>query len=573
MRVGATARLHELLVEEGLVPEAAATTLSQESNGDVQALLGLLASRYQVPPSPLARLLSRLYGLPAWDGGAPPVAAELLARFPPETCRRRGFVPLRLPEGGVGVALVDPGNLPLLDALRRALPGPLPCYVTPRATLEAALAAATGAPGTLALLEEDLPAALAAEGPAEPSYALEASRGETAPPIIRLVDTLLRNALAARASDIHLEGSEQGVAVKYRIDGMLYPVGPPLPRAYQEPVISRLKVMAELDIAEHRLPQDGRFKLRREAGPPVDCRLSLLPSAFGEGAVIRILDKAALTAELQELKLERLGFPAPDLARFRRHLVKPYGLILVTGPTGSGKTTTLYAALTEIHTGQDKIVTIEDPIEYQLKGVLQMPVNEKKGLTFARGLRSILRHDPDKIMVGEIRDPETAQIAVQAALTGHLVFTTVHANNAVDVVGRLLHMGLDPYNFVAALSCILPQRLVRLICPGCRAPLSLSPDALATAGLPPAAWQGAPLFHGRGCPACHGTGYLGRTGIFELVEVTDRFREAILARRPGGELRSAAAAAGTTFLREAALEKVRAGHTTVAEANRVTVAE
>ena len=372
---------------------------------------------------------------------------------------------------------------------------------------------------------------------------------------------------------MHLEGSEQGVAVKYRIDGMLYPAGPPLPRAYQEPVISRLKVMAELDIAEHRLPQDGRFKLRREGGPQIDCRLSILPSAFGEGAVIRILDKAQLTAELQELTLERLGFPAPDLARFRRHLAKPYGLILVTGPTGSGKTTTLYAALTEIHTGQDKIVTIEDPIEYQLRGVLQIPVNEKKGLTFARGLRSILRHDPDKIMVGEIRDPETAQIAVQAALTGHLVFTTVHANNAVDVVGRLLHMGLDPYNFVGALSCVLTQRLVRLICPGCRAPLSLSPDALAAAGLPPAAWQGVPLVAGRGCPACHGTGYMGRTGVFELVEVTDQFREAILARRPGGELRAAAAAAGTTFLREAALEQVRAGLTTVAEANRVTVAE
>ena len=573
MREGATTRLHELLLEEGLVPEGAAATLARESNGDVQTFLGLLASRYQLTHSPLARLLSRLYGLPAWDGAAPPVAVDLLVRFPPETCRRRGFVPLRLPEGSVGVALVDPGNLPLLDALRRALPGLQAYYVTPRATLEAALAAAAGSAATLAVLEEELPASLTAEGAGEPAYALEGSSGDTAPPIIRLVDTLLRNALAARASDIHLEGSEQGVAVKYRIDGMLYPVGPPLPRAYQEPVISRLKVMGELDIAEHRLPQDGRFKLRREAGPAIDCRLSILPSAFGEGAVIRILDKAALTAELQELKLERLGFPAPDLTRFRRHLAKPYGLILVTGPTGSGKTTTLYAALTEIHTGQDKIVTIEDPIEYQLKGVLQIPVNEKKGLTFARGLRSILRHDPDKIMVGEIRDPETAQIAVQAALTGHLVFTTVHANNAVDVLGRLLHMGLDPYNFVAALSCILTQRLIRLICPGCRAPLSLPPDALAAAGLSASAWQGVPLFQGRGCPACHGTGYMGRTGIFELVEVSDRFQEAILARRPGGELRSAAAAAGTTFLREAALEKVRAGLSTVAEVNRVTVVE
>ncbi|HEY7678069.1 MAG TPA: GspE/PulE family protein, partial [Candidatus Methylomirabilis sp.] len=334
----------------------------------------------------------------------------------------------------------------------------------------------------------------------------------------------------------------------------------------------RLKVMAELDIAERRIPQDGRFKARVQ-GRAIDFRVSILPSAAGESAVIRILDKEAITKELAELRLDLLGFASDDLARLRRTITRPHGMVLVTGPTGSGKTTTLYAALSEINTGQDKIITIEDPIEYRLRNVVQIPVNEKKGLTFARGLRSILRHDPDRILVGEIRDAETAQIAVQAALTGHLVFTTVHANNIIDVIGRFIHMGLEPYNFVSALNHVLTQRLVRTICPGCRVPARLDPEALRAAGLDPAALGGRGVFEGAGCPACNGAGLKGRTVVGELVEMNDTIRELIVARRPASEIRAAAKAAGTVFLREAALRKVFEGITTLAEANRATAAE
>jgi type IV pilus assembly protein PilB len=344
----------------------------------------------------------------------------------------------------------------------------------------------------------------------------------------------------------------------------------PLDRRYQEAIVSRIKIMAELNIAERRVPQDGRFKLRLNRRT-IDFRVSVMPSDFGEAVVIRILDKEAITAELSELKLERLGFPEADLKRFRHTIHRPHGMILVTGPTGSGKTTTLYAAICEINRGEDKIITIEDPIEYQLQNVVQIPVNEKKGLTFARGLRSILRHDPDKIMVGEIRDPETAQIAVQAALTGHLVFTTVHANNIIDVVGRLIHMGLEPYNFVSALNCILTQRLVRLNCLHCKIHATPSPALLEESGLaePPP----VPLFEGKGCPECVHTGYRGRTGIFEMVEITDRIRQAVLDRKPAAEIRAIAREEGTTPLRQAALNKVYAGVTTLQEINRMTFAE
>jgi type IV pilus assembly protein PilB len=325
-----------------------------------------------------------------------------------------------------------------------------------------------------------------------------------------------------------------------------------------------------LNIAERRVPQDGRFKLRLHRRT-IDFRVSVMPSDFGEAVVIRILDKEAITAELSELKLERLGFPEGDLKRFRHNIHRPHGMILVTGPTGSGKTTTLYAAISEINHGLDKIITIEDPIEYQLQNVVQIPVNEKKGLTFARGLRSILRHDPDKIMVGEIRDPETAQIAVQAALTGHLVFTTVHANNIIDVVGRLIHMGLEPYNFVSALNCILTQRLIRLICPHCKIQARPSPELLEESGVPDP--RETLLFEGKGCPECLHTGYRGRTGIFELVQITDRIRQAIVDRQPAAQIRAIARQEGTTPLRQAALNKLYAGRTTLPEINRVTFAE
>jgi general secretion pathway protein E len=388
-------------------------------------------------------------------------------------------------------------------------------------------------------------------------------------PVVKLVHSTVYDALKAGASDIHLETRPGGLAVRYRVDGVLVHVatlgGPDL----CEQVISRIKVMSELDIAERRVPQDGRFKLALK-GRPIDFRVSIIPSVHGEDAVLRILDKQALTDELKGLSLAALGFDDDIVRRLRRLAQLPYGMLLVTGPTGSGKTTTLYAALSETNTGHDKIVTIEDPVEYQLQGVLQIPVNEKKGLTFARGLRSILRHDPDKIMVGEIRDPETAQIAIQSALTGHLVFTTVHANNVFDVLGRFSHMEVDAYAFVSALNGILAQRLVRVVCEQCAEPVQPSPDLIAQSGLLLPAVADWKFRSGRGCAHCRGTGYKGRKAIGELLVLNDELREAIVARAPARRLKELAIAGGSRLIRTAALDLVQHGLTTLLEANRVT---
>jgi type II secretory ATPase GspE/PulE/Tfp pilus assembly ATPase PilB-like protein len=362
------------------------------------------------------------------------------------------------------------------------------------------------------------------------------------------------------------------VVIKFRIDGVLTQAMPPIGKEHHSTVISRIKVMSELAISERRVPQDGRFRVKYN-GRAIDFRVSIMPSIHGEDAVLRVLDKESMSEKFKSLTLEVVGFDADDLRRFRRYIKEPYGMVLVTGPTGSGKTTTLYAAVNEIKTDEDKIITIEDPVEYQLRGITQIPVNEKKGLTFARGLRSILRHDPDKIMVGEIRDAETAQIAIQSALTGHLVFTTVHANNVVDVIGRFLNMGVEPYNFVSALNCILAQRLVRLICDSCRTAVHYPPEVLEASGLDPAQWANVPLYEGPGCIECAGTGFRGRTAIHELLDLSDRIREMILARKPTSEIRRAAREEGMRFLRESALDKIRLGMTTLKEINKVTFIE
>ncbi|OFV81067.1 MAG: pilus assembly protein PilB, partial [Acidobacteria bacterium RIFCSPHIGHO2_02_FULL_67_57] len=380
------------------------------------------------------------------------------------------------------------------------------------------------------------------------------------------------NALERRASDIHIETQDTEVIVKYRIDGVLHPAMAPLAKEWHAAIISRIKVMSELDIAERRVPQDGRFRVRYK-GRPIDFRVSIMPSIHGEDAVLRILDKESLSEKFRTLNLDVIGFPEIELKKFRRYIHEPYGMVLVTGPTGSGKTTTLYAALSEIKSDEDKILTIEDPVEYQIKGVTQIPVNERKGLTFARGLRSILRHDPDKIMVGEIRDLETAQIAIQSALTGHLVFTTVHANNVVDVIGRFLNMGVEPYNFVSALNCILAQRLVRVICESCKRAVRYPREVLEESGLPHAEWKDVPFYEGTGCVECHGTGFRGRTAICELLDLSDRIREMIVDKKPTSEIKQTARQEGMRFLREAGLEKVRAGVTTLRELNKVTFIE
>jgi len=379
-------------------------------------------------------------------------------------------------------------------------------------------------------------------------------------------------ALQRRASDIHIETQDDAVHVKYRIDGVLQQAMKPIDKRHHTTIISRIKVMAELDIAEKRVPQDGRFKLRVR-GKTIDFRVSIMPSVHGEDAVIRILDKESMSEQFTELRLDILGWPEIEMKRFRKYIREPYGMVLVTGPTGSGKTTTLYAALSEIKTIEDKIVTIEDPVEYQVRGITQIPINEKKGLTFARGLRSILRHDPDKIMVGEIRDPETAQIAIQSALTGHLVFTTVHANNVIDVLGRFLNMGVEPYQFVSALNCVLAQRLVRKICVDCKRPVKMPREVLVESALDPALADTQPFYEGSGCIECGGTGFKGRTSIVELMDLTDRIRDMILERRPTSEIKRAAKDEGMTFLRQCAVDLVFKGVTTLREINKVTFVE
>ena len=401
---------------------------------------------------------------------------------------------------------------------------------------------------------------------------IEKLTDEAESPIIRLVDSTIFNALERRASDIHIHTEDNDVNIKYRIDGVLQQAMAPIAKEHHSTIISRIKVMSELDIAERRIPQDGRFRVRYK-GRRIDFRVSIMPSIHGEDAVLRVLDKESMSEKFSQLSLDVVGFNQSDLRKFRRYIREPYGMVLVTGPTGSGKTTTLYAAVSEIKSEEDKIITIEDPVEYQLKGITQIPVNEKKGLTFARGLRSILRHDPDKIMVGEIRDSETAQIAIQSALTGHLVFTTVHANNVVDVLGRFMNMGVEPYNFVSALNCILAQRLVRVICDHCKRPFRADSALLAESGLS-AVDAGQQIFQeGAGCLECGGTGYRGRTAIHELLDLSDRIREMILERRPASEIKRAALEDGMTSLRDCALQKAFSGETSLREINKVTFIE
>jgi len=403
----------------------------------------------------------------------------------------------------------------------------------------------------------------------EETLTIDSITAQESSPIIKLVDSIVFNAIQRRASDIHIETRDNEVVVKYRIDGVLYEALDPIDKKHHTTVISRIKVMSELDIAEKRVPQDGRFKLRI-TGRTIDFRVSIVPTAHGEDSVIRILDKESMNSEFKNLRLDVVGFDDEMLGKFRKFIKEPYGMVLVTGPTGSGKTTTLYAALSEIQTSEDKIITIEDPVEYQLRGITQIPVNERKGLTFARGLRAILRHDPDKIMVGEIRDEETAQIAVQSALTGHLVFTTVHANNVVDVLGRFLNMKVDLYNFVSALNCVLAQRLVRRICPHCVHEVKYPASFLVESGLDAGQYRNHVFYEGVGCLECNGTGFHGRQAIAELLDLSDRIRSMILDRRPASEIKNAAKEEGMTFLREAALKKVMEGKTTLREVNKVT---
>jgi len=497
---------------------------------------------------------------------------DLLNSLPPDAIYRFRFVPLESTDSALVVAVSDPTDVVKLDELELLLDRPLQIRLATESGIASVIKAGEGTRRVLREVSEDFMLQLVKETDRGEEVLSVETISEDTSPIIKLVNSTILDALNRRASDIHIETHHNGVEIKYRIDGVLYRANEPIDLHFQSPIISRLKVMSELDISERRIPQDGRFKIRF-GEKSIDFRVSIMPSALGEDAVIRILDKESIASDLKGLTLENLGVNEREIKRLRKKIREPYGMVLVTGPTGSGKTTTLYAALTEIHTGEDKIITIEDPVEYMLHGVLQIPVNEKKGLTFAKGLRSILRHDPDKIMVGEIRDPETAQIAVQSALTGHLVFTTVHANNVFDVIGRFIHMGIDPYNFVSCLNCVLAQRLVRRVCSKCRRPVTHEDDLLRESGIDPERVRGVTLYEAKGCEDCNGTGYRGRTAIVELLELNDEIRDLIIGKVPATQLKQAARAAGVVFLRDSAVEKLIAGETTLKEINRVTFVE
>ena len=503
--------------------------------------------------------------------------AELFKTVPVDLMFRYNFVPLEQNDSTLSIAIADPSKLMMIDEIGLLLNRRIKTKVATLTQISDILKKTEQSQRVLEEASESFVLDLVREddGSGDENITIDKITGTAeadVSPIIRLVDTTIFTALQKRASDIHIETESDSVVVKYRIDGVLQPAMQPMAKEHHSTIITRIKVMSELDIAERRVPQDGRFRVKY-SGRLIDFRVSIMPTIHGENAVLRVLDKESMSEKFKNLVLDVVGFDEEDLRKFRRYILEPYGMVLVTGPTGSGKTTTLYAALNEIKTDEDKIITIEDPVEYQIHGITQIPVNEKKGLTFARGLRSILRHDPDKIMVGEIRDTETAQIAIQSALTGHLVFTTVHANNVVDVLGRFLNMGVEPYNFVSALNCVLAQRLVRMICTHCKTPAHYSDQELESFGLDPKGWRDVPFYEGPGCIECGGTGYHGRTAIHELLDLTDRIRELILEKRPSSEIRKAAHEEGMKFLRDSALARVRSGITTMKEINKVTFIE
>jgi type IV pilus assembly protein PilB len=522
----------------------------------------------------VARKLAGRYRCAFVDLSEQRIDPELFRTIPADLMFRYNFVPLEVQNNSLSIAVSDPSLVLLSDELPLLLGKKLAIKVATAKQIGDILKRTEQSQRVLEQATEafTLQVSKEEEESEETISGDRLTRDTTVSPVVRLVETIIFTALERRASDIHIEARDTEVAVKYRIDGVLQHAMQPIAKEWHSTVLSRIKVLSDLDIAERRVPQDGRFRVKYK-GRFIDLRVSIMPASHGEDAVLRVLDKETLSEKFQSLSLDVVGFSELEVKRFRRYIQEPYGMVLVTGPTGSGKTTTLYAAINEIKTDEDKIVTIEDPVEYQLKGITQIPVNEKKGLTFARGLRSILRHDPDKIMVGEIRDQETAQIAIQSALTGHLVFTTDHANNVTDVIGRFINMGVEPYNFVSALNCIMAQRLVRVICESCKRPKNFTAAELKEAGLEPAAWAGVVLSEGAGCLECSGTGFHGRTAICELLDLTDRIREMIVDRRPTSEIKRIAREEGMITLRESGLAKIRAGMTTVKEINKVTFVE
>lgn len=559
----------QLLLEHGMVAAPQLELIPEAVLGVQHQLQAFLLREGLLSEVQLAELLATQYGLLFERLAGFRVDFDAYPDILPEWMIRYAFVPLNLHAGALTIAIADPLDIPGLDSLGHLLGKEPLLVVAPRsAIIEAVQEGQRGGQFVTRVKEEFRPVLVQENEQGEEVLSAEKSLRDQSP-AVQLIDTIVLNALQKRASDIHIEPADGVTEVKYRIDGVLYFAMDPLDIRFHSSLVSRIKVMSELDIAERRIPQDGRFKLRIEKRT-VDFRVSVIPSAFGESVVIRILAREEFSSSKKGLHLDSLGLRREDLEKFRRAITASYGMVLVTGPTGSGKTTTLYAALNEVNTKEDKVITIEDPVEYQLKGVVQIPVNEKKGLTFARGLRSILRHDPDKIMVGEIRDVETAQIAIQSALTGHLVLSTVHANNAFDVIGRFVNMGIEPYNFVSSLHCIMAQRLVRSLCQSCKTPVEVSPEECQRLGYDPALFAGRVIYDGKGCVECHQLGYRGRVGITEFLSVSHTIKDMILERRPPSEIRREAEVGGMTTLRQAGIEKILAGETTLKEVNRMT---
>ena len=564
--------LTEVLVRQGILPKQTLDQMLSRLDGVTAALGQTLVSEGILSEEQLARALAAQFDLPCDLLEEFRVDQSFYDSMSVKLMQRHPFIPMAEHQGRLTIAIPDPQNLLALDELELLLGHPLDLVVSTSSAILAALERSEGSSQALRELEAEYRSVLVKEDERGEEVLTIDQAGEDQSPAVKLLDSILLSALQRRASDIHIEAADRATKVKMRVDGILVPAMEPLDIRLHAPLVSRLKVMSDLDIAERRVPQDGSFRMRLER-KTVDFRVSILPSVFGESVVIRVLDREAITTGVSALRLERLGFNEEDLKRFRRAITRPYGMVLVTGPTGSGKTTTLYAAITEMNIKDNKLITIEDPVEYQLSGVVQIPVNEKKGLTFARGLRSILRHDPDKIMVGEIRDAETAQIAIQSSLTGHLVLTTVHANNVFDVIGRFASMGIDAYNFLAALNCVLAQRLVRMVCLACRVVVKLDNALAEESGLDFEGYKDVPFYEGKGCQECHGTGYRGRKCITEFLDLNDEIKEMILAERPLSEVRYRAVTGGMITLRQSALRKVLEGSTTLREINRVTFSE
>jgi type IV pilus assembly protein PilB len=564
--------LADVLVGQGMVAKSTVDQTLSRLGGVTANLGATLLGEGALSEEQLARALALQFGLPFDPLVDFRVEPSFYERMSVKLMQRHPFVPIAEVQGRLRVAVPDPQDLLGLDELELLLGRELELVVSPKSAILTALERSEGSSQALRELEAEYRSVLVKEDERGEEILTLDHAAEDQSPAVKLLDSILLSAMQRRASDIHIEAADRSTRVKFRVDGILVPAMEPLDIRLHAPLVSRLKVMSDLDIAERRVPQDGSFRMRLER-KTVDFRVSILPSVFGESVVIRILDREAITTGVSTLRLDRLGFNEEDLKRFRRAITRPYGMVLVTGPTGSGKTTTLYAAITEMNIKEDKLITIEDPVEYQLSGVVQIPVNEKKGLTFARGLRSILRHDPDKIMVGEIRDSETAQIAIQSALTGHLVLTTVHANNVFDVIGRFASMGIDSYNFLAALNCVLAQRLIRMLCQSCRTPIELDKALAEESGLDYEEYKDVALYQGKGCHDCHGTGYRGRKCITEFLDLTDEIKEMILSERPLSEIRYRAVTGGMITLRQSALRKVLDGGTTLREINRVTFSE